>query len=381
MTSRIAVLSALLLILPLGRLASADAPEYIFYGLSMTNMGVTLVKKTHDKPAETVLSATTMSDPRLLGDPPNIVFNNSPLNFIALMLDDETVERLKQEASDYKKHSSDKLQMQLYVSAAGADAARKITLNQEVISKLKTSLRGSKRLNDRLGGDVVQALEDHRCFDSTNKAEFHLCAVRLVFSRLLDIEFPKGDSYIEQDIKVIPWMAKLLSEKHSLTSRFQYIVQATTLAQPYAKDFNALRNTEGWMDTAETAYQGGTLETGSIYQENLLDRYSAMQPSDLTLESFMRSNGTALDLVSLTYLSSLMHQGTKFVANDLELNIQGVLQRAQKHLMRNNFGELLLTLVSNPDMPAVSALPDKKNVRKPLLRPMKYLKRFADMVR
>ena len=342
-----------------------------FYGLSVTNFGISLLKQsTGSKPV--FIEKTTLNTSKLFGDPPNISYSDSPINFITLFLSESEAAMLRKENEDRKNKYGDRLQRQLYISAAGYDDAKNQKLQDEVKRKTGKTLEAHLRdtLNashldkhfrckssdqpeavDTLAGlmpqtpcikdfSVVKELEAFGCFDEPDKAEFNICATRWAFEFRTGIHFDRDMIVMEQDNIAMSTMANDVVRDKKLPPQRHFILHATTYAQPYLNTPDGLVSTDGWMGSF--AKTGGFRQTGTEYSESLNNDIKASGTG--SLQEFATNPETGLHHTVERYLHNALQQGDVFIAGNRIYDKAGLLKRITALYTGNNIGDLIFRI-------------------------------------
>ena len=281
--------------------AGLKAKKYLFYGVALSNAGITLLRSGHDIET-TIHSWSTISHRSILGDPPNVVFNDSPVNFLSIMLDSEIGELIRE---DNLRFGSD-VKRELYISAAGYDAAIKQLMNEPLRagatettrSKLESALSKSY-LNQKLDlkdahgkkQSLEEALNDFGCFEEANKGDFHACGIRWNFKYRTGMEFSPENTVIEQDMHALGALAEIYGKDHQFPS-WLITMQATTITQPFAYHNSKVVNAAGWMDQdsiRSLAYSGGTFEEGTLYNEAQASKETAPEELNTAMGIYLRT--------------------------------------------------------------------------------------------
>lgn len=418
--------------------ASFNQPKTVFYGLEMSNFSATLIQHGAGEDPLT-FTHSTLDTSELFGDPPNIAFNDSPINFITLMLCDEEIEKLKIRDQEYVKKYGNQLRRELYISAAGYDAAITQGLDEPVVNgststwteRIKGALQSShleyllqvkaehitglktagcfdseeksdinactsrwvgeqssaptvKRLETTLAkygcltqktseqtiacaeglanklnhyqkhkrkitlptSSVVQSLEDYGCFNEATKADFNACSVRWMLEIRAGIKIAPSDVVIEQDNQAQSAMAaQLMRENHLRDSRY-FILQATTLAQPYLNTSRGLLKTPGWMG-GSLPVDGGAFEGGSLFASYLKERLKLNKGT--TVREYMKAPNSDFYGIGRHYNQSL-ENGDVYIGGSKLLDEEGVYTRilnvnSGSSLTKSQNGNLLLQIV------------------------------------
>ena len=345
-------------------------PAIDFYGLSISNFGITLLKHgTDSKPL--YIEKTTLNTPELFGDPPNIAFNDSPIIFITLFLSDSEAAMLRKENEDKESKYGDQLNRQLYISAAGYIEAKKHKLQAEVAEgagitfeqHIRNSLKkahldkhfrcntSDQSADDPLAGlmpkapcienfSVVKELDDFGCFNEPDKAEFNICATRWAFEFRAGIKFERHMIVMEQDNAAMSAMANNVVRKEQLPPGRHFILQATTLAQPYFNSPDGLIPTDGWMGSFGAT--GGYRQSGVLYGEALVADFEAS--GEKNLQGFTAKPESGLHHTVERYFNKSFERGDIYIASNKLLNEAAVLDRIKRKLARNNLGDLQLRI-------------------------------------
>ena len=357
-------------------------PATEFYGLSISNFGVTLQKQRPDS-APWVLEKTTLNTSELFGDPPNIYGNDSPVIFMTLFLSDKEATILKQNSEALTHKYGDQLRRQLYISAAGYDAAvrqnltdtigkTEITVAEHIKSSLKKShlnrhfrceseenidsaepdpLKGLKPKEPCIKDfKIVEQLEEFGCFNEPNKAEFNICATRWAFEFRTGIKFERHMIVMEQDSQAMSAMANKVVRDKKLPPRRHFILQATTFAQPYFNSPGGLIETGGWMGLFGKT--GGYHQIGTGYSESLRKDFEASGSGNLT--EFMSNPKTGLHHIVQCIFNLHLQRGHVYIAGNRVHDKAALLNRIKILYARNNMGDLLLRITDTGLHPALS---------------------------
>lgn len=356
-------------------------PAIQFYGLGVSNFGITLVKQGADsKPV--VFEKTTLNSSKLFGDPPNIAFTDSPVIFMTLLLNDSEALLLRKDNEANIKKYGDRLIRQLYISAAGYDLAKTQMLENETKTgsgktfgqhirdtltkghlnrhfKCKTS--DQPETNDPLAGlepntpcienfSVVKELEDFGCFNEPNKAEFNICATRWAFEFRTGIKFERHMVVMEQDNEAMSAMANKVVRDKKLTPGRHFILQATSLAQPYFNSPDGLVSTGPWMGLFDKT--GGYRQIGTSYGEALKKDFQASESNDL--QEFMAQPESGLHHTIKRYFNESIERGDIYIAGNRIHNEAALLNRIKILFARNNIGDLLLRIADTREHTALA---------------------------
>lgn len=350
-------------------------PATDFYGVSVSNFGVTLLKQGPDsKPL--IVEKTTLNSPELFGDPPNIFGNDSPIIFITLFLTDEEAAALRKANEVSVEKYGEQLRRQLYISAAGYKAAVKQNLgdllpNTEVtVEKNIRNNLGKSHLNkhfrcttsdektnkDPLAGlsprepcikgfSIVEELDQFGCFNEPNKAEFNICATRWAFEFRTGIKFERHMIVMEQDNAAMAAMANHVVQYKKLPRGRHFILQATTLAQPYFNSPEGLIGTPGWMGLF--AKTGGYRQIGTDYGEFLKKDFDASESDDL--KKFMANPESGLHHTVERYFNESIARGDIYIAGNRVHDEAALLNRIKILFARNNIGDLMLRIADTSE--------------------------------
>ena len=343
-------------------------PATQFYGLSISNFGVTLLKQGVNR-QPLVFEKTTLNTPEFFGDPPGISGNDSPVIFVTLLLNDAEASLLRKDNEDAVQKYGEQLTRQLYIGAAGFDAAKKQLLHSMVATGLTVADNIKKNLSgshldkhfrcrsesatdtpDPLAGlepkqpciegfSVVDKLEEFGCFNEPDKAEFYICATRWAFEFRTGIKFDRDMVVMEQDNAAASAMANKVVRDKNLPPKRHFILQATTLAQPYFNSPAGLIGTKPWMGLF--ARTGGYYQVGTDYGDSLASDFKA-QKEQAYLTEFMSDPESGLHHTVQRYFHQSIKQGDIYIAANRIHDEAAVLKRIKILKARNNLGDLLL---------------------------------------
>ena len=358
-------------------------PAIDFYGLSVSNFGISLLKHgTDSKPL--YIEKTTLNTPEFFGDPPNIAFTDSPIIFITLFLSDSEAITLRKENENKERKYGDHFNRQLYISAAGYDAAKKqklqdevragtgVTLEQHIRNTLnkahldkhfKCKTSAQPVADDPLAGlmpknpcienfSIVKELDDFGCFNESDKAEFNICATRWAFEFRAGIKFERHMIVMEQDNAAMSAMANNVVRKEHLPAGRHFILQATSLAQPYFNSPDGLISTPGWMGAFDVT--GGYRQPGTLYGEALAADFKASGSDNL--QEFMANPESGLHHTVEQYFKKSFERGDVYIAGNKLLNEAALLDRIKRKLARNNLGDLQLRIADTGQHEALAEL-------------------------
>ena len=328
--------------------AGLNAKKVSSYGLYVSNWGMTLVVQPH-KGDVSMYSATTLSNPELLGDPPTFGNNDSPVNFLSIMLKPEIADALRQQNEQF----GDNVERQLYIAAAGYDGVKGQLLSQKVTKKINNEpvekplrewIQGSiasSRANTVLGVSVNDALTDAGCYDEETKADFHHCALRWVLKHRTGIDIKPESSVVEQDNELMAQMAMDLRDERQLQPNQHILLQATTLLQPYALDQHGLQQTPGWMgndspwwDPEVLTRSGGPFKTGYYYGTSQTDGTKAT---------------TVLNLLVEAKLQLRVDAGETFYGGKTQKNAATVAENLRGFRYNTNAGAMIFDIADSGD--------------------------------
>lgn len=360
-----------------------NQPATDFYGINISNFGITLIKHGADTSPLTI-EKTTLNTPELFGDPPNIYGNDSPINFMTLFLTDSEATDLRKANEASTNKFGEKLRRQLYISAAGYEAAvtqnlgdllphKFVTVEQNIRnnlakSHLDTHFRCKANNNEGatkgpLAGlspkqpcienfSIVDQLETFGCFSEPNKAEFNICATRWAFKFRTGIEFERHMIVMEQDNASMSAMANNVVRNKKLLPGRHFILQATTLAQPYFNSPDGLINTPYWMGLF--AKTGGYFQVGTNYAEQLRNAFLASRVADLT--QFMENPQSGLHhTIERSFDASIKH-GDIYIAGNRIHDKAALLNRIKNLYARNNVGDLLFRIADTSEQASLAEL-------------------------
>ncbi len=321
---RCVLISTILLTLVSGFAQADENKKFITYGLYVSNWGMELVVKPYDG-TTSYFSATTLSNSQLFGDPPNLSFNDSPLNFMTLMLTPEISEKLRELDSQYGEDT----ERRLYIGAAGFDKASEQVVNET----LKKAIDNS-RLNQVLGINVNDALTKAGCYEAEQKATFQLCAMHWAIKHRTGIDFKHDNTYMESDRELMAELAIDLSHQHKLQSQQHFLLQATSYIQPGALIKNDLQETPEWMGSSKHWWEPFNLSrAGSTHQLGYL--YSNEQVQNST---------DALNLYIQARIQSRINAGEHFYLGTVADNANGIADRMRTFRANSNAGAMLLKI-------------------------------------
>ena len=355
-------------------------PATDFYGLSVSNFGVTLLKQgAESKPV--VIEKTTLNSSELFGDPPNIFGNDSPVIFMTLFLTNDEAATLKKANEASVEKYGQQLRRQLYISAAGYEAAVKqnlsdtlsnteVTVEQNIRNNLKKShldrhfrckassaetadkdpLAGLSPKEPCIEGfSVVEELGKFGCFDEPNKAEFNICATRWAFEFRTGIQFERHMIVMEQDNAAMSAMANGVVRHKLLPPGRHFILQATSLAQPYYNSPDGLIGTDPWMGLF--AKTGGYRQTGTDYGEALKKDFDKSGSDNL--EKFMATPESGVHHTVERYFNGSFQRGDIYIAANRMFDETTLLKRIKNLYARNNIGDLMLRIADTSEHAAL----------------------------
>ena len=380
----ILLFSGLVALSGLTQAGKTSQPKVQFYALNIHNSGVHFIKQGVGSPFRSY-NKTTLTTPALFGDPPNISFNDSPVIFLALFLSDREAEELKNDdQANISKYGSE-LRRELYIGAAGYEAAKQQKLSDMIPTSrtdstlitrstaLKNSINGShldqhfkcKPANNTTAKDgiepkkpcidnfnAVTELENFDCFNESDKAEFHACAARWALKFRTGIVFDKSMVVIEQDNEAMSVMANNVIRDKQLQPDRHFILQATSLAQPYLNDVSGLVFTPAWMGIL--GKKGGNYQIG----EEFSDQLKTDHPSG-SLQKAMSASGKPLYRTVERYFNQTMESGGEnsvFIAGNQVLNEEQLLQRIINFRAKNNMGTLLFRIADPTEHSGIQEL-------------------------
>ena len=325
--------------------AELTAKKVNSYGLYISNWGMTLVSQPYNEDV-TTYSATTLSNSELLGDPPTLVYNDSPVAFLMFMLKPDIAKSLRLQNEQFGKD----VERQLYIGAAGYDGVESSRLSERIKKTIKVegvkqevektlsewirSAIDSSRINKTLDIDVNQALTDAGCYLVENKAEFHHCALRWALEYRTGIHIKPEHSVMEQDNELMTQMASDLILQHKLQPNLHFILHATSLLQPYALDASGhLIYTPGWMGSGAWYDEGNLTRAGGSYMVG--QNYAA---------SFSANSLNPLNLLIQAKIQERIDNGERFYGGTTEKNAEDVAKNLRSYVYRNNAGAMVLDI-------------------------------------
>ena len=416
---------------------SFTQPKTLFYGLNVTNFSATLLQQGVDGKL-TTYTRSTLDTPEFFGDPPTIANNDSPAIFITLLLSDTEISELRARDQAFANKYGEQLQRELYISAAGFDAAKNQRLDALVdpahdssttwairlrkaitdshmerhlqispadfarldstggfntpgaetittcvndwaqgqtpspdtaailttlakhgclaqsgsdgikacASKVAQKIERYKQENQRVTlpvKSVAGALDEFGCFNESTKAEFYVCTVRWVMEARAGIKFDRSEIIIEQDNQAMSAMADNLMKERQLSNGRYFILQATTLAQPYLNTNKGLLNTPSWMG-GTLPYDGGTFQAGTLAISQLGQKLHGS-----TVMEYMSSPASGLFFAIGSYFNQSLADGSIYIGGGKLLDDTDVYTRVLntatgRSFTKNQVGTLLLNI-------------------------------------
>ena len=232
--------------------ADDDSPVFSLY---MSNSGIQLTFGMSDSPEPLVkLTKNTWDSAALFGHPPSLVFNDSPILFFRSVLN-AAAPAIQQEMQRLKMFSADSKPMQVYIAAAGADAAAKPGLPNGNALRL---LRADQQISCTRPG--MSRTEFFSCFAQ------HEVLHTLYHSRDTSRVFVK----VEQDVSLVAAMASQHAKalKREVPGQTALVVHTTTISNPYLVKNGEAIGVDGWIP-ANMSKKGGIYEVGESYRDHL----------------------------------------------------------------------------------------------------------------
>ncbi len=242
----------LLLCVPMSR-AYADEQANPVLSVYMTNAGVHLTFGLSNSQSSLYeLTINTWDHTDLYGDPPNLVFNNSPLKFFRTILR-EAAPHLLNEMMTRRQLMDPPLQV--YISAAGADKAETLPVPDQSIASF---------LSDE---------QKSQCYvPELNRRDFYQCVFAFEVKTQLHRPSlsPKIQLIVEQDTHLINAMAWSHGKQLNKTRPGQpaIVIHTTTIGQPYLMKDGRAVPLAGWVPPA-MAKKGGVFQIGQEFQSFL----------------------------------------------------------------------------------------------------------------
>ena len=231
--------------------------------LYMSNSGIQLTFGISDSPEPLVeLTKHTWDDAELFGHPPSLAYNDSPIVFFRNVLDSVALD-IQRELRRVNQLNFANKPMEVYIAAAGADAAEKMGLPNHDAYRL---LRGDQ---------LIECMKP-----GMNRKEFFGCFAQHEVLRTVyhSRDTSKVHVLVEQDVSLVAAMASqhAKSLNREVPGRASIVVHSTTLSNPYLVRNGEAVSIGGWIpDNMRKA--GGAYEIGYAYRS-----YLQKNPSEST---------------------------------------------------------------------------------------------------
>ncbi|WP_281645796.1 hypothetical protein [Parendozoicomonas sp. Alg238-R29] len=243
----VALTGLLMFCVPLSR---AD-DGYPVLSMYMSNTGVQLTFGMSNSPEPLVeISENTWDNTEVFGHPPSLSYNDSPIVFFRRVLNAASP-AIKREMSRLKLFNSGSKPMQVYVAAAGADAAERLGLPN---SDAYRHLRGDQQTICMNPG--------------MSRKEFFSCFAQQEVLRTIyqSRDMSRVRAKVEQDASLIAAMATQHAKSLGKEAPGQpsLVIHTTTISHPYlVRDGKAI-GVSGWIP-ASMRKSGGIYEIGYNY--------------------------------------------------------------------------------------------------------------------
>ena len=253
----LALTGLLMLCVPLSR-ADDGAPILSVY---ITNTGSHLTLGLSDALAPLYSrSINTWDRTELYGDPPNLMFNDSPLRFFRKALQDAAPD-IRKIMMSHKQFLNAPLRV--YIGSAGADGAINKPRPNDSILPLLTEEQKTK------------------CYDGfLNRKDFFQCVFSFdIRDQLLkDSPSPQIRLTMQQDTQLINAMASQHARRHNQIKpdEVAIVVHSTTISQPYLMQNGEALSIGGWVPP-DFRKKGGIYQIGKEFQSYL--RHPEKEPS------------------------------------------------------------------------------------------------------
>ncbi|MTI13842.1 hypothetical protein [Sansalvadorimonas verongulae] len=246
----------LILCVSLAGQAQADESSPVL-SLYMSNSGIQLTFGMSDSPEPLVeFTQNTWDSPALFGHPPSLVFNDSPIIFFRSILN-TAAPAIRREMQRLQLFTADSKPMQVYVAAAGADAAGKLGLPNSNATRLLSPDQQTSCTRPNM-----------------SRTEFFTCFAQLEVLHTLyrSRDTSKVVAKVEQDVNLVAAMASSHAKSldREVPGRTSLVVHATTISNPYLVRDGKAVGTVGWIP-ASMDHNGGIFEIGQSYRSHLLN--------------------------------------------------------------------------------------------------------------
>ena len=224
--------------------------------LYMSNSGIQLTFGMSDSPEPLVeFTKNTWDDAELYGHPPSLALNDSPIIFFRNVLDTVALD-IQRALRRVNQLNFGTKPMEVYIAAAGADAAEKLGLPSHNAYRL---LRGD---------------QFHECTKpGMNRKEFFGCFAQYEVLRSVyqSRDASKVHVLVEQDVSLVAAMASqhAKSLNREEPGRASIVVHSTTLSNPYLVRNGEAVSIGGWIP-GNMEKAGGIYELGQAYKSYLL---------------------------------------------------------------------------------------------------------------